>query len=639
MGYINQTEVVAFGCTSRAMARRVGKWLIYTNNYQTDIVTFSTGLEGVVPLPGEVIKVSDVLRSQDRRGGRVKSSTLSGAVLDTPMVFLGGVTYTFSAIDAAGELVDRTFVHTGTTDTITFGTALSSALATNSIFIIADDNIEPQLFKIVSVTEKGGNIYDISALAYNESKYAFVEQDIPLSNPNVIAGGTNDPVSNITYVESLYRDGVSVKSKAEVAWNAPKFASKYIVTTRLPDGSVTTETVTVASITYLDTRPGTYELSIVTVNLLGQQSQAATANITLLGKTAAPTDIEGFSVKSIGGKAYVSWNTPSDLDVMVGGFVQILHSPKTVGAAWSDGIEIEKVAGSTTSALVPLIGGTYMAKAIDSSGVYSENAAYDTADYALAQNKNVVESIAEHPLFAGTKTNMGVVDGMLTLNSAGMIDDAGLIDSYSLFDYLGGGVYTTGEYLFANTIDMGDVYTVNIAGNISAFSSEVYSLMDSRTENIDDWQFFDVLEPNTASIKMYVSSTNDDPLGTPTWSEWTEFRIATYAARAFKFKLMVETVSDAYTVFIEELSVDVDVDDRVTGENDVVCPVVGKNFLFTPPYMGIPSVSVSINNMEQGDYYEVTAKTASGFTVVVKNAGTPVERIVDYIAKGYGYKS
>ena len=104
LGYVNETQVVAFGCTSRGMAQRVGRWLLYTNNYETDLITFSTGLEGVLPRPGEAIQVSDSLRSQDRRGGRIKSSTLSEIVIDNPFTFVSGKTYTVSVIGSDGVL-------------------------------------------------------------------------------------------------------------------------------------------------------------------------------------------------------------------------------------------------------------------------------------------------------------------------------------------------------------------------------------------------------------------------------------------------------------------------------------------------------------------------------------------------------
>jgi hypothetical protein len=42
-------------------------------------------------------------------------------------------------------------------------------------------------------------------------------------------------------------------------------------------------------------------------------------------------------------------------------------------------------------------------------------------------------------------------------------------------------------------------------------------------------------------------------------------------------------------------------------------------------------------NLQQGDFYEIPTKSASGFTIRFKNSsGTVVSRTFDYVAKGYG---
>jgi len=636
LGYINQTDIVAFGCTSRAMARRVGRWLIYTNNYQTDIVTFTTGMEGSVPLPGEIVKISDTLRSQDRRGGRVVASTLLTATLDTALEFTAGVSYTFSAIDIDGTLVDRLFTATGSTDNITFDSALTKELATNSIFIIADNDVEPELFKIVSISDKGNKTYEISALSHNPSKYAYVESSIPLVDTS-IPSQLVYPVAGIDFIEYLYVDGVSVKSRCDISWRIPKFANRYIVNYKKPDGSSFKETIIASEYSLKDTAPGTYSFSVTAINVLGQQATTFSQQITLAGKTKQPLDITGFEVVASNGSALLRWDTHPDLDVLVGGFIQILHTSKTVSPKWIEGVQIDIVSGSSSSAIVPLLGGTYMLKAIDSSDYYSKNAAFAFSDYALLQNKNIVEVKQESPDFLGTKVNTMSSGGVLSLASLGMIDDAGYVDTYVLFDYLGSGVSTSGEYYFNEIVDLTAVYTVGVSCLLSSTTTEIFSLVDIRP-NIDEWSEVDNLVPNTGTAKVYISTTKDDPTGTPTWSDWTEFRVADYAAWGMKFKLMLASESAAFNTLVDELSVTVDVEDRAFGVNDATCTTSGLVVAFSPHFMETPAISVAINNMQSGDYYEITSKSAEGFTIIVKNAGTPVTRVIDYIAKGYGYK-
>lgn len=68
-----QTDVVAVGCTSRGQANRVGRWLLYTELYETETVTFKIGIENAILLPGNIIKTVDPFRQGSRMGGRVYS--------------------------------------------------------------------------------------------------------------------------------------------------------------------------------------------------------------------------------------------------------------------------------------------------------------------------------------------------------------------------------------------------------------------------------------------------------------------------------------------------------------------------------------------------------------------------------------
>ncbi len=70
-GY-KEKEVVALGVTSRGQAHRLAKWMLFTNQTETDTIQFSTGQEGSYLRPSDVIKVQDKLRSVKRYGGRIK---------------------------------------------------------------------------------------------------------------------------------------------------------------------------------------------------------------------------------------------------------------------------------------------------------------------------------------------------------------------------------------------------------------------------------------------------------------------------------------------------------------------------------------------------------------------------------------
>lgn len=71
---VNQTEVLAYGCTSRGQAHRYGRHLLYTEAYETEVVAFKSGLEGSQVYPGDVIEITDRYRIGARHAGRLVAS-------------------------------------------------------------------------------------------------------------------------------------------------------------------------------------------------------------------------------------------------------------------------------------------------------------------------------------------------------------------------------------------------------------------------------------------------------------------------------------------------------------------------------------------------------------------------------------
>ncbi|HDQ9296770.1 TPA: host specificity protein J, partial [Pseudomonas aeruginosa] len=74
----NPVEVAAIGCTRESEAQRRGKWAILTNS-QDRTITFRTGMDGAIPLPGWVIPVADALLAGREIGGRI--SAVAGRVI------------------------------------------------------------------------------------------------------------------------------------------------------------------------------------------------------------------------------------------------------------------------------------------------------------------------------------------------------------------------------------------------------------------------------------------------------------------------------------------------------------------------------------------------------------------------------
>lgn len=68
-------EIAAFGCTSRAQAHRLGKWLLDTELNETEVLSYTCGLDHLKARPGDIISVADPAAVGARYGGRVALPT------------------------------------------------------------------------------------------------------------------------------------------------------------------------------------------------------------------------------------------------------------------------------------------------------------------------------------------------------------------------------------------------------------------------------------------------------------------------------------------------------------------------------------------------------------------------------------
>lgn len=77
--------------------------------------------------------------------------------------------------------------------------------------------------------------------------------------------------------------------------------------------------------------------------------------------------------------------------------------------------------------------------------------------------------------------------------------------------------------------------------------------------------------------------------------------------------------------------------DRTIAEADLEADAGGMTVAFTPAFRGLAGLGVSAQGLSSGDYYEITGKSAAGFTIQFRNAGgAGVARSFDYVARGYG---
>lgn len=100
---IKEVEVTSFGTTSRGQAIRLGRWILASDNLETENVNFVAGLEAAYLRPGDVFMVFDSNRKSKRYGGRainIKNvdNTGTNVILDYKTDFESTIEYKISFV-------------------------------------------------------------------------------------------------------------------------------------------------------------------------------------------------------------------------------------------------------------------------------------------------------------------------------------------------------------------------------------------------------------------------------------------------------------------------------------------------------------------------------------------------------------
>lgn len=639
---IIQKEVDAIGCTSRGQAHRFGRSIIYAESMEVETVTFVIGLDGFSLAPGDVIKTTDPVRAGKRQGGRILAATTTEITLDSE-VEIGGQDYTLWLVMPDGSVESRTVINSpGVTNTLTVASAYSDVPLDYAIWVLGANDLEPEEWRVISISENESDYTaTVTALEYRSDKYAAIEEGIILDDrpTSALIGRTQSPVTNVVTEEELYLiNAALVGVTLSVSWQGE--ASYYEVEYKRGDGNYQRITTSATAVNIQPVTAGAYTLRIVAINALGVRSQPEIKSVTVNGLTAPPADVAEFHIQAINGNAHLSFAPAADLDVKVGGYLRIRHSPLLTGATWSSAVNIgQQLPGNATHAVLPLLQGTYLAKWVDSSGNQSVNATSIITNAPSVFNLNFIESATEHESFAGVRDGVVVSTFASTpaviIDSIDLIDDRlDLADDWGAIDTLGG-VLDSGIYYFDNSIDLGSVVTSVVTGNIEAQSYNTTNDADGWPE-IDSLETIDGDDPSLSSVTLQMRTTDDDPSGTPTWSEWAAFAVGDVTARAFEFRVWMETDLSTQNVALLKASVTVDMPDKLQSGDDLTAPETGLTVVFDPPFYVKPAIGISAQAMATGDRYEITNKTKEGFDIMFYNASdVAIARTFDYIARAY----
>lgn len=624
------------GVTDPDLIWKHGRYHIAQLRLQREVYTLYTDFEHLVCQRGDRVRVNHDAVLWGAGAGRVKQVLPNGVVVDDTFSMTSGKTYSMRFRGADGSTLVRTI--NGSTGNFSSFTFADTGTLPNvgDLCLFGENTIESVVLRVKAITPQA----DLAAkLELVDDAPAIMQADVG-TIPEFVTGipamvdYRSYAPGSLTYTESV-SSSTPPTSSIDLAWVAPGAGTvqQYLVQ-YAPYGSddwSPSQSVFAPSLRLDGVAAGSYSVRVRAIFSNGQLSRWLTTTFNATIFITSPPQVQDFRIAVSGDAAILQWTESQSASIA--GY-QIRYSPLLSGATWQTSTVLRQLVtgGSTQVSTTP---GTYLIKAVNYGGVSSVDVAEIVSTIDALTSFNAVVSVFDTD-FLGSKTATSASGGNLRLVTAG--DLFSISDIFSLSDVFlaGGGYVPEGYYYLSGYTDLGGVYSSRLTAAIDAYA-------ESSSEDVfNRYDFFAVSDVfggigNVWDVTAEVSTTNDDPSASPVWSTWAELVAGDVSARAYRFRLVLSSAQPDITPVVSSVKIDVDMADRVIAGNDIPVGTGGVSIGFSPPYKVLQGVSIAAQGLNTGDYYEISSKSASGFTIVFKDAGgTPVARTLDYVAKGYG---
>jgi hypothetical protein len=375
------------------------------------------------------------------------------------------------------------------------------------------------------------------------------------------------------------------------------------------------------------------EFQVTPISRNGEYGTPAHLFSTLERDTTPPKKPAHFSVNVQAELVEMFWEASDEPDI---DYYDIRYTPEVWAPAWTIATHLSRVGWNTTHTSAGARTGTYLIRAVDTSGNRGEVAMMRTT-VAQLPDINIVETIDES-LTGWKGSKSGLVQVGSSLFSAGNW----------------GSVYPEGVYTFAKVLDLGQVYEARVSSMIKAYGVRNSDFMEfwqplssvpalARTDE-DEWDAW--LEISTSDEQMFMSEwePNLEALSSMSsasdakWSPWRAVQVGDFTGQLYRFRIVARSYDPDVKVVIMQGKVLVDMPDRFWASSDIEIPVSGRRIFFDPAFRAPPTLAVTIDGNISYVTAVVTKKTHLSFDLRLMEGatGNPAAGKVDVMAKGYG---
>ncbi|SIR98626.1 TipJ family phage tail tip protein [Pseudomonas putida] len=304
-------EISAIGCTRASEAQRRGKWALLSNS-QDRTVTFKTGMEGRIPLPGFVIPVADELVVGRPNGGRISAAAGRVVTLDRDTPIKAGDRLILNLPNGTAQA--RT-VQSVSGRAVTVTTAYGVQPEPELQWAIDYDDLAVQLFRVLKTERTQEGDYEITALEFNPSKFAAIDTGAKLDERPIsaIPVTTVQPPASVTLTSAYAVDqGIGVNTMT-ISWPAVQGAVAYDVEWRKDNGNwVRVQRTGAASVDVVGIYAGAYLARVRAVSSFDITSTWRDSMLTQLkGKEGLPPAVAFLTTAPLVFGTRLNWGFPA----------------------------------------------------------------------------------------------------------------------------------------------------------------------------------------------------------------------------------------------------------------------------------------------------------------------------------------
>ena len=409
-----------------------------------------------------------------------------------------------------------------------------------------------------------------------------------------------------------------------------------------------------------------YSVRVKAINSMGVSSSYTTATRTIVGATETPADVNEFSVSMIGSnQMQLAWEPVADLDVS---YYSIRYQDVTSNASWAGSTNLTQVVRrKSNNVTINARTGAFLIKAVDKLGNESDNekiiysnisglehfktiATYneETASAVTGQrwngtfDTNCVKAMDSSDVKIATLDTITLFDSTVgNFDSPSGLFDLGGTDATSNPTYYLANIESSGFYIGSTEISLDAVYDATFQATIDMIANDLYDLFDSgRGASVFDDAAgpFDGNSGTKCNAYLQVGSSESSLGAISTYQDISQQ--STVKGRYFKFRLKLTSDDNKARPEVSKMQVVLALEKRLESEEDVVSGAGAKAITYDNAFYASPAIGIAAQNMATGDYYAITSKTKTGFTITFYNSSAAAQnRTFDYVAKGYGLKS